>query len=268
MRMSCPSAHIIILAAGRGQRLRRSGETTSKWLLSIEGRTLAERHLEAIHQASAACPGRVASSRVVAGHALQSITRFLERHYSGSIDIIDNAQYAELNNWYSLLLGLRSIPDKGKHDTVIVFNCDLLAKPSAMAAFIEASLTTESDALVAVDLQRHLTEESMKVTIDNKRSKNEQFLTHIGKTGIVAPDGEYVGMLMARGRALRHLQSVLESFLKAPTAFDAWYEQAVGQSVSEGAAWRVWAMPDSHWVEIDDDDDYGIALELAAERGL
>jgi choline kinase len=255
--------HIIILAAGRGSRLGALGAGTPKWLLSVDGKTLAERQLEAIHVASMACSGCVASCRVVTGYAADAITSFLTRHDQDDVLSVDNPLYATINNWYSLLLGLRSVPDDSD-TSVVVFNCDLLAPAASMAQFIQDSVNAEAETLIAVDLERELTDESMKVAVRSENSNHGKILGRIGKVDIVDPIGEYVGMLMARGPALRHLRHTLESFVEAPEMINAWYEQAVGQSASEDTAWNIWPMPDSKWIEIDDDADYAAATKIAS----
>jgi choline kinase len=255
--------HIIILAAGRGSRLGALGADTPKWLLSVDGKTLADRQLEAAHQASSTDPGDVASCRVVTGYAADAIARFLHERGRDDILIVENPLYATINNWYSLLLGLRSIPDDPA-TSVVVFNCDLLAPAASMAQFIQDSVNTDAETLIAVDLARELTDESMKVAVRSDSSNRGKILDHIGKIGVTDPVGEYVGMLMARGSALRHLHNTLESFVDAPEMSNAWYEQAVGQGASEGTAWNIWPMPDSQWIEIDDDADYAAAAEITA----
>lgn len=244
------STHVVILAAGRGSRLGALGSGTPKWLLDVGGEVLAERQLEAVDDAGE----RVASVRVVTGHAAEAIERFLAERRSGATTI-HNVDYARLNNWYSVLLPLRAVCDPDAR--VVIVNGDLFAETSSMTAFLEACATTEAEALIAVDLERPLTDESMKVGV-----RADGTLDRIGKVGIDDPVGEYVGMLMARGAALARLRDALEAFVGRPDAVDEWYEGAVGRTAAAGVAWVVWAMPSGRWVEIDDDDDLAAAMDL------
>ncbi|WP_205698310.1 NTP transferase domain-containing protein [Conexibacter sp. SYSU D00693] len=243
--------HVVVLAAGRGSRLGALGDATPKWLLEVGGRTLADRHLEAF----AAAGGAVASVRVVTGHAATAIIHELAD--SPQVDeVVHNPQYATRNNWWSLLLALRRLP---AGEPVAVVNADLLADPDAVASFLVAAANGPAEGLLAVDLQRLLTDESMKVQLDDGGA-----LSRIGKVGIAAPVGEYVGLLMARGRVLTALRAALERFADCPASFDEWYEGAVGATAATGHRWEVWPMPSSGWVEIDDDADLDLARTVAA----
>ena len=246
---STQAVHVVVLAHGRGSRLGALGSDTPKWLLRVGDRTLADRHLDGVARAD----GAVASVRVVVGHAAEAIGQELERRPE-AVAVVPNPEFAELNNWWSLLRALRELPEDGP---VAVINADLLAAPEHVAAFLAHASTGEADGLLAVDLEKVLTDESMKVELGP-----DGRLTRIGKVGMTDPVGEYVGMLMARGPALRAVREQLERFVGRPEAANEWYEGAVGRS-AETVAWRVWPMPSGGWVEIDDDADFELAEVLA-----
>lgn len=245
------STHVVILAAGRGSRLGTLGSETPKWLLDVGGHVLAERQLEAI----AAARPAVASVRVVTGHAAPAVEEFLAARGS-TATTLHNVDYARLNNWYSVLLALRAVPED-PDARVVVINGDLFAEAGSVTAFLEGVATTDAEALLAVDLERDLTDESMKVEVTP-----EGTLERIGKLDFERPAGEYVGMLMARGSILARLREGLEAFEGDPQADDEWYEGAVGRTAAAGAAWVIWPMPSGRWVEIDDDSDLAAALDL------
>lgn len=242
--------HVVVLAAGRGSRLGALGGETPKWLLEVGGRTLADRQLEAVRAAGSAA----ASVNVVVGHAARAIEDSLDRA-AADLRVVPNPEFAQLNNWWSLLRALRELPDGGP---VLVLNADLLAEPEHVAAFIVAAASGPADGLLAVDFERELTGESMKVS-----RTDDGALERIGKVGIDAPAGEYIGMLMARGPVLGALRGVLESFVGDEDEADAWYEGAVGQTAAAGLRWQLWPMPSTGWVEIDDDRDLDAARALA-----
>ncbi len=139
----------------------------------------------------------------------------------------------------------------------MLLNGDLLVQPAAFARFLADAASTEAEGLLAVDLARDVTDESMKVELDD-----DGVLSRIGKVGITRPAGEYVGLLMARGGALAALREALEAFVGHDESADEWYEGAIARTAREGARWEVWPMPDGRWVEIDDDDDLAAAVEL------
>lgn len=243
--------HVVVLAAGKGSRLGGLGEETPKWLLQVGERTIADRHLEGL----AAAGDAVASVRVVVGHAAGAIESWLDARPE-DVGIVMNPEYAEINNWWSVLRALRELPEDGP---VAVINSDLLVEPSVVAAFLREMATGEAEAMLAVDLERRLTDESMKVS-----ATPEDTLDRIGKVGIDAPVGEYIGILAARGAALHDLREKLESFVDDPASVNEWYEGAVGRSAAEGVPWHVWPVPGGAWVEIDDDADFALAQSLAA----
>ena len=242
--------HVVVLAAGRGSRLGGLGEETPKWLLEVGDRTIADRHLEGIAAAGEA----VASVRVVVGHAAGAIDAWLVGRPE-DVATVFNPEFAEINNWWSVLRALRELPEDGP---VAVINSDLLVAPAAVAAFLGDLAAGEHEAMLAVDLERRLTDESMKVS-----ARPGDTLDRIGKVGIDAPVGEYIGILGARGSALRALREKLETFVGDDASVNEWYEGAVGRCAAEGVAWHVWPVPPGDWVEIDDDADYETAQALA-----
>ena len=241
--------HVVILAAGRGSRLGGLGEETPKWLLDVGGRTIADRQLEGVGAAGEA----VASVNVVVGHAASAIEDWV-RERPEDVRTVMNPEYAEINNWWSLLRALRVLPEAGP---VAVINADLLVEPTVVTGFIADLASGDHHALIAVDLERRLTDESMKVS-----STETGALERIGKVGIDDPVGEYIGILGAAGGGLRALRERLEAFVDVPESINEWYEGAVGRCAADGHAWHIWPVPSGGWVEIDDDADLQTAQDL------
>ena len=239
----------MVLAAGRGSRLGALGGATPKWLLPVGGRTLADRQLEGIGRAG----GSVASVSVVVGHAARAIEEALAGRPE-RVRVITNPEFAERNNWWSLLRALRELPEDGP---VVAINGDLLADPGHVGRFIAEAAGGPADGLLAVDLERQVTEESMKVA-----QGPDGLLGRIGKVGVDEPAGEFIGLLMARGPVLRRLRAALEAFVDRPEAANEWYEGAIGRTAAEGTPWHLWPLPAGGWVEIDDDADLDAAHAL------
>jgi choline kinase len=241
--------HVVVLAAGRGSRLTRLGQDTPKWLMEVGGRTIADRQVQGIREAG----DRVASARVITGHGAPAIDAYLAG--VEGVEAVFNPQYAALNNWYSMLLAMRELPADGHG--IAILNSDLLAEPSWVGRFLRDAAGGDADGLLAIDFERRLTDESMKVQLRADRT-----LERIGKVDIADPAGEYVGMLMARGAAFTAVREALEAFEGRPEAANEWYEGAVGRTAAAGTPWHAWAMPGTAWVEIDDDDDLDAAVAL------
>ena len=237
---------VVVLAAGRGSRLAEVGDDRPKWLLEVGGRTIADRQLAALREVP---DGVVRSTTVVTGHAAHAVPALR------GVRLLHNERYLELNNWYSVLLALRALPDDGR---VVVMNGDLCAPPAWIAAFLTACAETPEEGALAIDFDRTLTEESMKVAAGAADD-----LRTIGKHEFPGPVGEYVGLLMASGSVLTALRAQLERFTASPADAQQWYEGAVGRTAAAGVRWHLWPTPGSEWVEIDDPADLARAQDMA-----
>jgi choline kinase len=255
--------NVVVLAAGRGTRLRELGEERQKWLLEVEGVRIADRQLTAVERSAARAPGAV-HVHVVTGHAAAGIERFVrERASALTVQLVPNPEYARLNNWYSLLVALHALAPEPP-GRLVVFNSDLCADPAWFEAFLCAAAATGEETLIGVDTGRAVTDESMKVSLRDPGADGPGHLGLIGKAGVADAVGEYVGMFMARGHALDALRRALEAFVDDPGARDRWYEDAIGRSAAAGTPWVIWPTPDSRWVEIDDARDHAAARRALA----
>ena len=243
--------HVVVLAAGKGSRLGAHAAEIPKWLLQVGDRTIADRQLEGIARAGDA----VASVRVVVGHAAHVIEAEIAGR-DAEIGVVMNPEFAELNNWWSVLRALREIPEG---EPVAIINSDLFVEADAVSGFLTAMAEGADEGALAIDLERELTDESMKVS-----QSPSGVLERIGKVDIDAPVGEYVGMMMARGDVRARFTEVLEGFVDRPEAVNEWYEGAVGRTAADGVDWQIWPMPTGAWVEIDDDGDLGLAEGLVS----
>jgi choline kinase len=242
--------HVVVLAAGRGSRLGSRVDERPKWLLEVGGAPIAERQLAGV----AAAGDTVASLRVATGHAAGAVEAYLAGRGDGA-QTLYVPEYAERNNWWTVLSALRATPEG---ERVALINSDLYATADAVRAFLEAAATGPEDGLLAVDLERRLTDESMKVALGASGA-----LARIGKVGVEDPVGEYVGLMAAGGAVRARFQAALEAFVGHPEHLNEWYEGAVGRTAAQGTRWAVWPMPHSAWVEIDDDNDLALAEALA-----
>lgn len=239
---------IVILAAGRGSRLAAVGDDKPKWLLEVGGQTIAARQLAALDLLPSKALRGVT---VVTGHAAAALAD-VPLGPVGSL--LHNELYLTYNNWYTVLLALRSLPDDAR---VVVMNGDLCASASWIAAFLRACLDSDEHGMLGIDFDRQLTDESMKVS---RGAAGE--LRTIGKHAFPDPVGEYVGLLMATGEVLTAFRAQLEAFSRDEKDAQQWYEGAVGLTAAAGVRWSLWATPDSSWVEIDDLDDLARAEAL------
>jgi choline kinase len=174
------------------------------------------------------------------------------------IDVIFNPRYRIANNWYSLLLALKTVGPLDREDRLLVVNSDLWG-PTACLTGVFNSLLDLGGTRLAVDLNRPLTSESMKVGISSGG-----FLSCIGKEGVVPAAGEYIGALALDQHGATTLEGCLGECETDRTRWNEWYEHAINRSL-QTIAWRVCPVIDSSWVEIDDADDL-LQAEKAASR--
>lgn len=248
----------MVLAAGQGRRLARMGHTGPKWLAGVAGRPIAAYQLDAVRLALPPTTPLV----VVGGHRFEELRAWLAVGATGMrLELVENPAYAELNNWYSLLMATRHLDAMAWPGPTVILNSDLCATPSwfqAFLAFVGEGLPSEG--ALAVDLARRLTDEAMKVSLDSHR-----VCRGIGKVGVADPGGEYVGMaaVTEKGRAL--LTAALEEFVDDSSRGDDWYEAAFQLLMDRHRLFTAWPTPDSRWVEIDDEADWAQASELMAK---
>jgi choline kinase len=241
---------VVVLAAGRGSRLAAIGDDKPKWLLEVAGSTIASRQLAALDLLD---DDALRSVTVVTGHAAEALD---------GVDLgplattLYNERFLELNNWYSVLMALRSLPDDAR---VVIMNGDLCAPPAWIASFFHDCLTTAQEGQLAIDFERTLTEESMKVSVGDAGQ-----LVTIGKHPFPKPVGEYVGLMMASGSVLADFRAQLEAFTADVKDANQWYEGAVGVTAGRSTHWHLWATPGSGWVEIDDLADLAHAQTVAS----
>lgn len=163
----------VILAAGRGVRLRPLTDTKPKCLLEVAEKPLLAYQVEAFALAG------IEDIIVVSGYLHEQLVQFarsiaLER---GEITIVRNTRFLDTNNMYSLWLTKSLL-----NQDLILANGDVLFDPSILTDM----LANKNDNLVASDAGSYR-EENMKIkTIDgrivciNKRlSKNDSFATSL-----------------------------------------------------------------------------------------
>lgn len=247
----------IVLAAGLGSRLSSVHSGQPKWMVPVDDETTVALHqLAALEHAVAP-----EAPRIVVSGAHADAVNVLADQWAASgkapFTVLHNDRFAEWNNWYSLLLGLRHLDDIGWNGPTLVINGDLFCPPAWFSAFA-ATADEWAEIALAVDSSQVPSEEAMKVEL------SKGHVSAIGKVGILAPYGEYIGLggLSAFGR--KRLLSGLEA-LEQSGATNDWYEGGIRIAIAEGASVEVWDTPHQPWVEIDDEVDLAKARRIAIE---
>ena len=166
----------VILAAGMAKRLRPLTDDRPKCLLSLGGKTLLERTVDAM------CAAGVDSLLVVIGYRGEMIRDFISQHYPHlPVDYLDNTDYAHNNNIFSLWMAV----DYLREETFLLMDSDIFCDPMAVRCVAQMPGN-------ALALNRHeLGEEEMKVVVN---ADNQ--ITQISKTCAIADAvGESVGLI-------------------------------------------------------------------------
>ncbi|TQN41481.1 choline kinase [Blastococcus colisei] len=243
---------LVVLAAGTGTRLGSLTATTPKWLLDVGGNRVADRQLGALGDVFDLDRRLL----VVTGHGAEEVGPFLRGRGLPPNCTLFNEQYATRNNWYSALVALRACLSADT-ERVYLLNSDLYAPAALYRTFVRESRTAGAGACLAIDSSHQLTDEAMKVQVEDGR------VVDIGKVGVAAPVGEYVGMLMLdRATALR-FRELLEDWATGDRDPNGWYETVIRDGLLSEVVCRPVEVGGAAWVEIDDTAD----LERAASVG-
>ena len=224
----------IILAAGRGGRLRGAAGDRPKCLARIGARTLLERQLHALR----ACG--VDEVAVVAGYRASDV-----RAVCGpGVDIVHNARYASTNSLYSLWLARDLLADG-----FVVLNGDVLFHPQLLADLLTARY---DDALLmaARSDDESFSEEEMKVQV------RRGCVVDIDKNMPASQaDGENIGIVKFGIDGAAVLVGVLNEIVAdggtrewLPRAFAAFVDRRPLHVVeSRGFPWIEIDFPEDYW---------------------
>jgi choline kinase len=233
-----PVARAIILAAGTGSRMGSLTADRPKALLDVNGRTLIDRQLSALHYHD------IYDITIVSGYQHER----LRSHVGRRARVIENRDHATTNSLYSLALARHVI-----EDGTVIMNADVLVSAELLGCLIDAP----SDDAVLVERRRVFGDEEMKVALWHdfaiRFSKDLPLEeSHAENVGIVkfGPTGgelllDEIDRLLAAG----------ETNAWAPKAFDALAQHWPLLAVETGGV---------PWIEIDFPEDLARAEQEIA----
>lgn len=235
-------ARAIILAAGRGSRLRPYTDDRPKCLIEIDGRTLIERQIESLAECG------VSDVVAVVGYQADLVRRVV----GSRVRYIENSRYRDTNSLYSLWLAIEEL-----RDGALVINSDVLAAPLLFERLCRAGA---ADA-VLVDRDQVCGVEEMRVII------RDGLVVDFGKNlRVERCDGENVGMVKFGAEGARRLRQSLIRLVAAGHEND-WAPFAF-RDVAR--TWPLHAIAtDGHpWIEIDHAADLERARRIIAPAFL
>jgi L-glutamine-phosphate cytidylyltransferase len=223
----------VILAAGRGGRLRGVAGDRPKCLARIGARPLLERQIQALRACGA---DEIA---VVAGYRAAEVRALC----GPGVDIVHNSRYATTNSLYSLWLA-RDLLAGG----FVVLNADVLFHPQILADLLSARY---EDALLmaARNADEPFSDEEMKVQVRRGR------VVDIDKQMPASQaDGENVGIVKFGRDGAAVMVEVLNELVAAGGARE-WLPRAFAAFV-ERRPLHVVETRGFPWIEIDFPEDY------------
>jgi choline kinase len=238
----------MVLAAGAGRRLGPLTEDLPKTLLPVaDDRTILDVALANFKAVG------LDEAVVVTGYAHERIRERLpglERRHGLRIETIFNDRAEEWNNAYSLWCA-RDVFARG----VMLANGDTVHPASVEESLLAAR--GEVDVLLAVDREKTLGEEEMKVHLSDAG-----LLDRIHKSlDPATADGEYIGVTLIEPAAAQQLTAALEAtWQRDPQLY---YEDGYQEMAQRGGRVGTAAIGTVDWVEVDDDADLAKAREVA-----
>ena len=218
------------MAAGVGKRLQPLTDKLPKCLIEINGKTLIERHFEALKT------GGIKEICVVIGHKKKMIVERLGNTFNGiKISYIENNDFENTGSGYSLYLGLKETAGE-----VIFMDADIAYESAA----IRPILSSTTDVLL-VGRDKKVDDEGVKVLADGKIVKE------IGKE--TAKDlpcvGESVGIVRLSEKNRAILLNKMNGHVKNGDQNFEW-EHVLNESLEELSLTYL-TTGKAKWVEID-----------------
>lgn len=223
------AARAVILAAGRGQRMRGVTEKQPKCLLEVGDRTLLDHQIESLQALG------VSQISIVVGYRAEQVIAAV----SGRAEIVHNARWKETNSLYSAWL----CREDAHCDSLLVLNGDVLAHPGIMervlsvpgSTFAYDSTSGDEDEQMKVELERGVLHSMRKDLTDDRVC------------------GENVGILCFEGRAATLLFDEAEALLKS-NGKNLWLAAAV-ERLARRVQLRAIDTAGLPWCEIDFPED-------------
>jgi choline kinase len=234
----------VILAAGMAKRLRPLTDERPKCLLTVGGKTLLQRTVEAMTAAG------ITEFVVVTGYRGEMIrsalTSLLPPPYT--LHLLHNADYEHNNNIYSLWMTRQLVAGR----EFLLMDSDILCD-----AQIVKCIADEPGSALA--LNRHeLGEEEIKVIVDADNRVKE-----ISKVCSISDAiGESVGIEKMDAAYSEALFRELDQMIEKEGLIDIFYERAFERLIPQGQSFRVVDTTDMFSMELDTVEDFNRANEL------
>ena len=243
----------VVLAAGRGVRM---GGETPKTLIPLNGQGSMLRYIiEGLKKAP------VDELLVVTGHRHGEVEEKTKELWGEErVTFLRNMRYASWGNFHSVRIALDASPGFD----VLVVNCDIVVHPEIYKRVVE----TKGELVLAVQRKQRLDDEDMRVRLEGDR------VLSVSKKLIGAHShGEYAGVSLLRGQAVRVYQDIASSLEWAGAApdsrtgdmsepaTDVYYEDIYNR-MAEYVDARAASVAAGEYAEVDTPEDVGDAVAV------
>lgn len=236
----------LVLAAGPGRRLQPLTAALPKTLLPLtDDRTILDLALANLRSVG------VDEIVVVTGFAARRVEERvpdLERRYGVRLELVFNNRAEEWNNAYSLWLAREAF-----RGGALLVNGDTVHPASVEERLLAAR---GPDVLLAVDVEKALGEEAMKVVLSENGSVR-QIDKHVDPA---VAGGEYIGVALIEPSAAGPLAAALEATWRRDASL--YYEDGCQEFVDRGGDVHAVPIGSLQWVEVDDHADLARAREI------
>jgi len=237
----------LILAAGRGTRIRSAHGERPKCLISCDGEAILD------HQINGLLAAGIQEIGIVVGYQSQQVLSHVCARYGRKLDQIQflfNPRFAETNNIYSLWVARTWL----RGDSFMVLNADVLCDPEILRPAVAAATP------ISMIVDPEWRDETMKVVIRDDR------VIRMSKTiSREEYSGTYIGITtFSAGVQLRFFRSM--SKLISAGRVNEFFNVAVQNLADEGVMVGSTSTAGRPWAEIDDPADLAFAREHVFPR--
>lgn len=239
----------VIMAAGRGTRLKSKGRQAPKGFLQLGDQPIIEESLQRLQKAG------VERVIIVTGH-LAEFYEELAAQYDGLIQTVHNEKFADSGSMYSLYQAKKLLDSAGEEEAFYLLESDLIYEQRALSKLQE-------DSRDSVILLSGITQSNDEVWVE---TDSEDRLTQMSKLKEELnkdPAGELVGVSKLSVKDYQVLCRRAEQMFTESLHVE--YEKAL---VAAAAVTSIYCrkVEDLVWAEIDDESHLTRARELVYPR--
>jgi choline kinase len=236
----------IILAAGQGSRLKPLTNTVPKPLVLVTDKTIIHNALNNLEDVG------VKEVYIVTGYLGEILQSKLGTTFKNlKIFYITNESYASTNSMYSLLLGLKQIP---QNENVLILEGDVFFEPSVIAKIPIHPITWFADSSISELDGCYLKSKADKVSqigiYKHNEIKNSNGYIYAKSVGILAVENKYIQLLIT------WLKKAVEE-----KKTNLYYDLILAEHIKELDI-RLLDISEKKWFEIDSVEDLQVCTKI------